>query len=194
MPFSRSLSIEFLAQGFAEAGVEVPKEELGRAVDVLDGILGWLVDFGRAYLQRREMESTIESVLKRAGGFLRGELKELERRSPRYVLILEGIAKGYNRWELLRECLGVKGQNVPKARLAALLDGLEKMSWIVRESMGEQEEIPHSRPCYREGPKRARIRFLFIQFYLRSCPKSTPFLLCSFGQRSRAPSSSHCAT
>ena len=134
MPFSRELSIEFLTQGFAEAGVGVPKEELERAVDLLDGIPGWLVDFGRAYLQRRELEPAIESVLKRAEGFLRGELKELERRSPRYTMILEGIAKGYNRWELLREYLAVNGQDVPKARLAALLDSLEKMSWIVRES------------------------------------------------------------
>ncbi len=52
MPFSRDLSIEFLRQGFSEAGVEVSKEELERAVDVFDGIPGWLVDFGRAYLQR----------------------------------------------------------------------------------------------------------------------------------------------
>ncbi len=101
------------------------------------------MDFGRAYLQRREIGPAVESVLKRAEGFLRGELKELERRSPRYVLILEGIAKGYNRWELLREYLAVKGQDVPKARLAALLDSLEKMSWIVKESV--------------EGKKRYRI-------------------------------------
>jgi len=134
MPFSRELSIEFLTQGFREAGVEVPKEELERAVGLLDGIPGWLVDFGRAYLQRRKLEPAIEIVLKRAEGFLRGELKELERRSPRYVMILEGIAKGYNRWELLREYLAVKWQEVPKARLAALLDSLEKMSWIVKES------------------------------------------------------------
>nr|WP_297488552.1 ATP-binding protein [Thermococcus sp.] len=135
MPFSRSLSIEFLKRGFAEAGVEVPMMDIERAVDVLDGIPGWLVDFGRAYMKEGNLKSAIESVLKKAEGFLRGELKELERRSPRYILILEGIAKGYNRWELLREYLAVKGQEVPKSRLSKLLDSLEKMSWIIRESV-----------------------------------------------------------
>ncbi len=51
-------------------------------------------------------------------------------------MILEDIAKDYNRWELLREYLAVKGQDVSKARLAVLLDSLEKMNWIVKESVG----------------------------------------------------------
>ncbi|WP_366078419.1 hypothetical protein [Thermococcus sp.] len=144
MPFSRELSIQFLTQGFAEAGVETPKEELERAVEVLDGILGWLVDFGRAYLKKGRLKPAIESVLKRAEGFLIGELKELERRSPHYVLILEGIAKGYNRWEPLREYLAVKGQEVPKARLAALLDRPRKDELDSQRICERQEEVPHS--------------------------------------------------
>lgn len=50
--------------------------------------------------------------------------------------MLEGIAKGYNRWKLLREYLAVN--SVLKARLATLLDSLEKMSWSVKESGGQE--------------------------------------------------------
>ncbi len=64
MPFLRGFSTQFVTQG------------------VLDGIPGWPVDFRRAYLRIRELEPSIESVLKRAKGFLRRELKGLKRRSP----------------------------------------------------------------------------------------------------------------
>lgn len=49
---------------------------------------------------------------------------------------MRGIAKGYNRWKLLREYLAVN--SVLKAGLATLLDSLEKMSWSVKESGGQE--------------------------------------------------------
>ncbi|WP_297436071.1 ATP-binding protein [Thermococcus sp.] len=129
-PFSKELSIEFLRRGFSEIGMDVPGEVIEGAVSFLDGVPGWLVEFGRKYSETQDFRSSLEYVFQRAKGFLNGELKELERRSPRYVLILEAIARGHNRWELIRNYLASKGQNVPKSRLAELIRNLEKMSWI----------------------------------------------------------------
>ncbi|WP_457750496.1 AAA family ATPase [Thermococcus sp.] len=129
-PFSRELSIEFLRRGFSEIEMEVPHEVIEGAVNFLDGVPGWLVEFGRKYAEIRNLKGSLEYVFRQAKGFLNGELKELERRSPRYVLILEAIAMGRNRWELIRDYLASKGQNVPKSRLAELIKNLEKMSWI----------------------------------------------------------------
>ena len=129
-PFSKGLSIEFLRRGFSEIGMEVPGEVIGDAVGFLDGVPGWLVEFGRKYAETQDLKDSLEHVFQRAKGFLNGELKELERRSPRYVLILEAIARGHNRWELIRDYLASRGHNIPKSRLAGLIRNLEKMSWI----------------------------------------------------------------
>jgi len=129
-PFSRELSIEFLKRGFSEIGIEVSSEVIEGAVSFLDGVPGWLVEFGRKYSETQDLKGSLEYVFQRAKGFLNGELKELERRSPRYVLILEAIAREHNRWELIRDYLASKGYNVPKSRLAELIRNLEKMSWI----------------------------------------------------------------
>jgi len=129
-PFSKELSIEFLKRGFSEIGMEVPSEVIEGAVSFLDGVPGWLVEFGRKYAEIQELKGSLEYVFQRAKGFLNGELKELERRSPRYVLILEAIARGHNRWELIRDYLASRGHNVPKSRLAELIRNLKKMSWI----------------------------------------------------------------
>lgn len=46
-PSSRELSEVFLGQGFGEVGLDVPsEEEIKKAVNELDGISGWLVEFG----------------------------------------------------------------------------------------------------------------------------------------------------
>ncbi|ASJ08005.1 AAA family ATPase [Thermococcus siculi] len=138
-PFPRELSIEFLRQGFFEVGMTVSDEIIMRAVDYIDGIPGWLVEFGRSYLRTGDFDKAIENVLKTARGFVRGELGELEKRSPRYPVILKAIAHGFDRWNLIRDYLLSKGTRVPNSRLANLLRNLEKMSWIEKDfSSGEK--------------------------------------------------------
>jgi len=102
-------------------------------VELLDRVPGWLVIFGVEYLKNRDFEKAIQRTFKIARGLVEGELKELKRRSPRYVEILKGIALGYNRWSLIRDYLKVKGDNVPDPRLYTLIENLKKMSWIVEE-------------------------------------------------------------
>ncbi|WP_297523746.1 ATP-binding protein, partial [Thermococcus sp.] len=116
-PFTPDVSKEFLKTGFREAGVEVSGDIVNRAVETLDGIPGWLVLFGVEYLRSGDFEEAIERTLETARGLILGELKELERRAPRYVEILRGIALGYNRWSLLRDYLNVKGMRTPEPRL-----------------------------------------------------------------------------
>jgi AAA+ ATPase superfamily predicted ATPase len=152
-PFPRELSIEFLRQGFFEVGMTVSDEIVLRAIDYIDGIPGWLVEFGRSYLRAGDFDKAIENVLKTARGFVRGELKELEKRSPRYPVILKAIAHGFDRWNLIRDYLLSNGTRVPNSRLANLLRNLEKMSWI--------EEEFHS------GEKRYRIVDPVIERVLR---------------------------
>ncbi|WP_297486689.1 ATP-binding protein [Thermococcus sp.] len=133
-PFTPDVSKEFLKTGFREAGVEVSGDIVNRAVETLDGIPGWLVLFGVEYLRSGDFEEAIERTLETARGLILGELKELERRAPRYVEILRGIALGYNRWSLLRDYLNVKGMRTPEPRLYELLKNLMKMGWITKKN------------------------------------------------------------
>ncbi|WP_010477819.1 AAA family ATPase [Thermococcus zilligii] len=129
-PFDRETSIEFLRQGFREAGLNVPEEEIEEAVELLDGVPGWLTVFGVEYLREGNFRRAMERTLEVARGLVMGELEGLKRRSPRYVDILRAIALGYNRWSLLRDYLAVRGTRVPDPRLYALLENLKKMNWI----------------------------------------------------------------
>ncbi len=133
-PFEPGVSREFLREGFREASIDVPEEVIDRAVGTLDGIPGWLVLFGVEYIRSRDFGEALGRTLETARGLILGELKELERRAPRYVEILRGIALGYNRWSLLRDYLEVKGVRTPEPRLYELLKTLMKMGWITKKN------------------------------------------------------------
>ncbi len=129
-PFSRELSAEFLSAGLREMEVEISGEDLEKAVEVLDGIPGWLVEFGLNYAEERNFEAAIRDVEAKAEKFLEGELKELEKRSRRYVLILKAVARGVDRWEMIKDYVSARAGKIQNARLAELLRNLEKMGWI----------------------------------------------------------------
>ena len=44
--FSRGESMRYLMRGFHETGMDVQDEEIRDAVEVLDGIVGWLREYG----------------------------------------------------------------------------------------------------------------------------------------------------
>jgi len=129
-PFDSHLSKEFLKAGFREVNLNVEDEIIEKAVEMLDGIPGWLVLFGVVYMKEKDYEKAMKRTFEIARGLILGELKELEKRSRRYLEILRGIALGYNRWSLIRDYLSVKGIPTPEPRLYELLSNLKKMGWI----------------------------------------------------------------
>ena len=133
-PFSRELSEAFLRQGFEEIGINVSEDEIKRAVNELDGIPGWLVEFGFNYWKKGEFESALEGTLSKAKTMIKEELLELEKRSPRYSLILQAVAMGLSRWSMIRDYIEAKSGPITNARLANLLKNLEKMGWIKKEN------------------------------------------------------------
>ncbi|MFA4701937.1 AAA family ATPase [Pyrococcus kukulkanii] len=132
-PFSRDLSKEFLKSGFEEAEVRISEGEIEKAVEFLDGIPGWLVEFGYSYIHTKNFKEAMEKVLRKAEAMILGEIKELEKKSPRYSLILKAISLGLDRWELIKEYIEVRAGEVPNSRLASLLRNLEKMGWVKKE-------------------------------------------------------------
>jgi len=139
-PFTRELSKNFLRRGFEEFGIDFEEEVIEKAVELLNGIPGWLVEFGYNYVETRDFNRAMENVVVKAERFLEGELRELSKRSRRYILILKAIAMGLNRWELVKGYVESRSGKIPNTRLANLLRNLEKMGWI-RKTMKEYRVV-----------------------------------------------------
>ena len=62
-PLPRRLAVEYLRRGFEAAGVRVSAEVVERAVDELDGIIGWLAHFGLTAVDYAKAGKSVEEAL-----------------------------------------------------------------------------------------------------------------------------------
>ncbi|MDI3517846.1 MAG: uncharacterized protein PWP09_1912 [Thermotogota bacterium] len=131
-PFARETSMEFLRLGFKQAGMKVKESLLEIAVDVLDGITGWLVYFGKTCLDLKKVDETaITSTLKVASTMVESELQMLSKWSERYIHILKVIAMGASGWSEIKEGVEfLEKQEITDASITRLLERLEKMGFI----------------------------------------------------------------
>ena len=139
--FSREQSLDFLRKGFEQAGVDAPEEVLEKAVDRLDGIVGWLVKFGVISLRKGLRQEIIDKVLEEASRLALTELERFLEKRPlarkRYLTVLQAIASGKNTWsELKRELEGKEKREIEDATLARLLNALLKASFIEKRVEG----------------------------------------------------------
>lgn len=139
--FSEDLSREFLERGFREEGVEPPPGVVEEAVGFFDGIVGWLVLFGRGYV---DGAGSVEG-LKRAAVNLAAE--ELGKLSPRERMVLRAVAEGCRSWSEVRRYVDERfGVALPKATLSRIIEKLEKLSIIRGYEFLD--------PVYREAARR----------------------------------------
>jgi len=131
-PFSKDISIEFLKAAFAESDMQIPVEEITAAQNLLDGIVGHLVQYGLNRL-RRSHDEALSETFRTAKRLFISELKELEKRSPRYRKVLEFIASGATTFTAILRSFQASGDSASKSRVADALRILERSSWINKE-------------------------------------------------------------
>lgn len=138
--FSRELSREFLIRGFREEGLEPPMDAIDQAIDLFDGIVGWLVLFGKSYVDGvRRFEDIKEAAVKLA-------MEELGRLSDRERWVLKAIAANNKSWGAVRQYVAERyGVVLPKSTLTRIISKLERMS-IIRDYEFQD-------PIYREAAK-----------------------------------------
>jgi len=142
--FSKEESKEFLERGFREEGVLPPSEVIDEAVNFFDGIVGWLVLFGRRYVDGFKSMSIIKNM---AIGLAVDELSKL---NPREKIVLEAIASGCRSWSQVRRFITEKyGLTIPNATLTRIISKLEKLSIIKNYDFQD--------PVYREAAKKIRL-------------------------------------
>jgi len=119
-----SESLEFLKKGFEEVGVDIPEDFLRRAVEVIDGVIGWLTYFGyTCYTNIDLCRSGVDEVINIAVEMARQELENFlsSRRSPRYRYILKILATE-KRWSEIKKLLEYfEGRTINDRTLSELL-------------------------------------------------------------------------
>jgi len=141
--FPRDLSREFLVEGFKEEGLKPPDKAIDEAVELFDGIVGWLVFFGRSY---SDGVRNIGRIFDMAVNLALSELKKLNEREK---IILKAIADGADSWSRVRNLVSEKrGIVLPKSTLTRIIDKLEMMSIV--------KDYEFLDPIYREACRKLR--------------------------------------
>ncbi|OAA31824.1 hypothetical protein AT15_03060 [Kosmotoga arenicorallina S304] len=131
-PFSDIEAISFLKKALEEANCSYKETELVEAHKHLDGIVGHLVQYGLHRLKKSHPEA-LEAAYKVARITLKKELKELEKRSPRYITVLKYIASGAKKFSNIQKAFQVNGETISKSRIHDALDILRKTGWIEKK-------------------------------------------------------------
>ncbi len=141
--FPTDLSLEFLRKGFRELGVSVEQHVIEDAVRLFDGIVGWLVFFGRSYVDGVRDTSRILNMAVQLA------LRELNKLSRREKLVLKAIAEGAKSWSSVRRYIEEKeGTTIPKSSLTRTIKKLERLSIIKNYQFLD--------PVYKEASRKLR--------------------------------------
>lgn len=152
--FSREQSGDFLRRGFEELGVRVREEEIKKAVEKLDGIVGWLTLYGYLRGVRKLPEKdALDELFERAKALVLDELSALTRYSARYWFILKAVALGNSSWSSIKEYVEFKAGKINDAKFSALLKNLVKYGYLEKGENGYS--IPD--PVVKEVIKRANL-------------------------------------
>ena len=128
-------AIEFLRRGFEEVGVSVGEGVLLRAVEVLDGVIGWLTYFGWYCWKLSDAERALERTLKTAKGLVAAEVERfLAGRTAaraRYLTIMRALSTGELTWSEVRRYLEVRlGRRIPPNQLSKYLRNLIRYGFL----------------------------------------------------------------
>ena len=125
--FEREKALDFLKKGLREMKVKYEIRDLEKAVDKLDGIVGWLTHFGYSHATEK---APLESFVEKAKGMVKKELEKLYEKSDRYRMILEAVAKGFRKWSEIYEYLAIRIGPISRSNFNYLLEGLLKMNFL----------------------------------------------------------------
>ncbi|WP_148678601.1 AAA family ATPase [Thermoproteus uzoniensis] len=147
--FSREKSLEYLAAGFAEAGISPPEEELERAVEIFDGIPGWLALYG--YAACRGRRDALDASLEEAVRTALGELRHIASASELYAHVLRAVSMGHARWSAVKRAVEIwTGRHIYDETLRRVLNKLTSMGILAKEG----EEYRFLDPIYRRAAER----------------------------------------
>ena len=108
--FDNNVSYNFLKSGFEESGLNINDNDINSAIDVLDGIAGWLTYYGyNRTVRKLNNHDSINNVIEYSKRLIDSEINKLINNSrDRYMAIMEAIAAGLNNWSTIRAYVASK--------------------------------------------------------------------------------------
>jgi len=133
--FSQEDSIKFLRIGFEQIKMFPKVNILERVVEVLDGIVGWLVFFGKRCIDKKEInEEILKEVLDKARIIVTEELNNLSKHSKRYLYVLQVISLGIETWHGIKEAVEFKEKaDITDTAFTRILNKLVDMCYVTVE-------------------------------------------------------------
>jgi len=128
--FTQKDSINFLIEGFKQLGIEPKKEEIEKAVDMLDGIVGYLVIYGRVVSSKGDYKGALEDATKMAEDLIRFEIEELIKRSENYRNVLKAVAFGMENFSHIREYIKLHYGAITDQSLSNNINSLVKQCFL----------------------------------------------------------------
>ncbi len=138
-PLSRERAREFLVKGFEQEGDKPSGKLIEEALDLFDGVIGWLTYFGYAYtkLKIRELGTVLDMAAKLAYQELNHALQVTGVGKPRYAAILKILAeRGAASWSEIQRFIEAKLGKIPKNTLNHVLKNLIDMGMIKKTAEG----------------------------------------------------------
>jgi len=144
---SREESLDFLRKGFTELNMKINPPEVEDAVNLLDGIIGWLTYYGYSkYIGGKPLDEIMKDAVQLAKSELKNFLRY--RVSKRYYIVLKALSKGVRRWSELKKYLEkIEKREVSDRVLYDILNQLKRNSII-------NENLEFTDPIIREALKK----------------------------------------
>ncbi|WP_041082623.1 AAA family ATPase [Thermotoga profunda] len=128
--FQRSESIEFLIEGFKQIGIEPSIEKIEKAVDLLDGITGYLSIYGYTVYTTKDWENALQETEKSAIKIVKKELEALRLRSENYIFVLKAIGFGAETFSQVKNFVEARFGPMTDQTLSNNLASLQKMGFL----------------------------------------------------------------
>lgn len=149
--FQRSESIKFLIQGFNQVGIEPSMEKIGRVVDLLDGIIGYLSMYGYITYTTKDWENALKETEKSAIKIVKKELDSLKLKSENYISVLKAISFGAQTFSQIKNFVKARFSSITDQTLSNNLNALQKMGFIENDYKDGKKIYTISDPMIRRA-------------------------------------------
>lgn len=135
--FTQEQSLDFLRRGFSEHDMSPDEGFLRRAVELLDGVPGWLTLLGYRAVTQGLKEEVLRSVLEDASRLVEEEFERFLLLRPaarsRYISVLRAVADGFANWSSLKRYLEVaEGRRLSDSVVARIIGNLLDSGFLER--------------------------------------------------------------
>ncbi|ABV34370.1 MULTISPECIES: AAA family ATPase [Pseudothermotoga] len=128
--FQRAESVEFLVEGFKQIGIEPSIGEIEKAVDLLDGIIGYLSIYGYIVSTTKDWGNALQETEKSAIKIVKKELELLRLRSENYISVLKAVGFGAETFSQVKNFVEARFGSITDQTLSNNLNLLQKMGFL----------------------------------------------------------------